>query len=506
MSIWSNILYNYGQYNVATELSQCLEAQSNADEKQADTVKIEVLRKQLQNITLTELKRRNPDHAKQMMCLKDAVTDEIIDDVWTNPYSKLVQSLDELCQMLVQMDHTLDDDIHKQWGIWETLIMMSHCNAFLTASVADKAFMLVSQWGCISFDQFRMILQVFFGLNDIQILAILVGSKARGGLLRICRIHEEPFDMIEPVYCSAHKDYASRSSHDELLMLFYPYLTDDCWEQQHPLYQAFLSCTENKEKEHISHAAMLARLITIVDAENINQENEDPHLFMIKRIMIERLFSDPEQLSERIQMIVQKASQDELPNRPPDELAHAIMNSIASSGVPIRLEDLFACGKDLGATDSEVMQILLHHLYELVICHEGESVRIRRVSEYLSGLQIDPSYQDEPDDQIDREESLEQPPEQRFQKVMDEFYEKYNDHPFNNLSEKVHTLLTIWDDEIRLKDLETICMSLGFTESRKSISRVLKDYPDKFYSCENISKRGFWCCRETAIRLGYPDC
>ena len=81
--------------------------------------------------------------------------------------------------------------------------------------------------------------------------------------------------------------------------------------------------------------------------------------------------------------------------------------------------------------------------------------------------------------------------------------EHYDSHLFHNLAEKVHTFLILHDAEIKLKDLMKVCLQLGLTASPKSVSRVLKAYNNKFFSCESIGKRGVWCCRETAIRLGY---
>ena len=80
-----------------------------------------------------------------------------------------------------------------------------------------------------------------------------------------------------------------------------------------------------------------------------------------------------------------------------------------------------------------------------------------------------------------------------------------NKESFKNLAEMVHAFLILWGEEIQLKDLQNAALRLGLTKASKSISRVLKSYDDKFYSCEKYPECGFssW---DLPLSEKCPDC
>ena len=497
MNAWSKILYEMGRHRVATNLSNLLAMQREDEESSGNSMMdVDTLRKQLRNISLFELQKCNPQNAALMILLRNSVTQEVIEDVWNNPYNDLIVHIDELCQSVISSDEALGGNICEAGGVWETLRMMSHCDAFVHASVADKAFLLVSAWGWVSFEKFRMILQVFFGLNDIQILAVLFGREHKGGSLRIGRLDGELFDILEPVYASMHKGYGERSAHDDLLMLFYPYLpADDSWEKTHLLYSAFC---KNLKGESFNEATMLlARIISAYNSEDVNESESAENVYLLRKLIT----MDQEYIVSMVQILTSKPKRR---GQGDIRLDEAIMQKIVLSGAPIALEDLMETGRNSDADEAKVMTILIRHLDELVICGEGEFVRLMRVSEFKKGIQIDLSYRCEAASD-ESHLSAEEQKNERLEAVIASYKIIHPDKDsFKNLAEMVHAFLILWGEEIQLKDLQDAALKLGMTKSRKSISRVLKDYDAKFYSCENSGKRGFWCCREVAIKLGYP--
>ena len=497
MKKWSKILYEFGRDRVADNLSELLAKQQEDEESSDESMMDEdILRKQLWNISLSELQKCNPQNAALMILLRDSVTSEVIEDVWNNPYNDLIGHMDELCQSFDQSDKSSCNSIFDARGVWDMVRMMSHCDAFVHASVADKAFLLVSAWGWVSFEKFRMILQVFFGLNDIQILAILFGRKDKGGCLRIRHSDDERFDILEPVYSSMHKAYGERSAHDDLLMLFYPYMpADDCWEKTHILYSTF--CKSLKGEPASEAIKVWANIIPLFNAEDMNQFESRKKMYLLRKLIT----MDQEYIVRMAQILIAKPKRRCLGDTRLDE---AIMQKIVLSGVPIALEDLMDAGRNSDADEVKVMSILIHHLDELVICGEGESVRLMRVSEFKKGIQIDLSYRSEA--ALDESHlSAEDQKNARLEATIESYKKMHpNKESFKNLAEMVHAFLILWGEEIQLKDLQDAALRLGLTKSPKSISRVLKDYEKKFYSCENSGKRGFWCCHEVAIKLGYP--
>lgn len=474
--------------HVAKAFFTLLDEHENDEETPDDmNDKLDNCRKQLQNITLSELRCCHPKRAEQMEKLREAVTPEIIEDVWCQPHNEIILHIDELYYALCPNDCNGNSTISETSGVWETLRMMSHCEAFVHASVADKAFLLISNWGGISFEKLRTILQIFLGLNDIQILAIFIGRENKGGLLRISQAESSPFEILEPIYYSGHKDYGTRSTHDDLLMLFYPYIPDDgSWNSRHHAYQALCSFLEHRCQGITQDIAVYATTIGLLNKDMEMQS--DAYQYMFNQVATyDREFLHS--LSETM-----KPATDSM-------LESILLQSIAFSGIPLSLDDLFMVGKRHGARESEVLSVLLEHFEEIVVCDEGESVRLRRVSEYLAGTQIDLSYRSESSDHFNAKDIRQA--EDRLNKVIQEYQRKFSSHTFHNLGEKVHAFLKLWNDEIQLKELKEVALKLELTTSPESVSRVLKSYPDMFYSCENIGKRGFWCCRETAIRLGY---
>ncbi len=485
---WSKLLYDLARYNVAKAFFTLLEEHEN-DEEMPDDIKdkLDNCRKQLQNITLDELRRCLPERAEQMEKLREAVTTEIIEDVWCQPYNEIILHIDELCDALIQNNCDIYSAIPEASGVWETLRMMSRCEAFIHASVADKAFLLISNWGGITFEKLRMILQIFFGLNDIQILAIFIGRENTGGLLRISQDENSPFEIIEPIYYSVHNDYGARSAHDDMLMLFYPYIPDDgSWKSTHRAYQALCAFVRNRFQEISPEIAVFVGMISLL-TKDMNVQND------AKPLILNQLAAYDEDFLCCLTEIFEPATNSVLES--------TLLQCIARSGIPLSLEDLFAAGKKIGAKASKVMNVLLKNFEEIVVCDEGESLRLRRVSEYLKKTQIDLSYLSESSDHFDTKPMHQT--QDRLKKVMQEYQRKFSSQSFHNLAEKVHAFLKLWNDEIQLKDLKDVILKLELTTSPESVSRVLKSYPDMFYSCENIGKRGFWCCRETAIRLGY---
>ncbi len=492
MNQWSNILYLLGRYTVLSDLSQCIKQHQDNDEPKPELVqKVATLRKQLKNVPLKEMAHTCPEQYRILMILKESVSEDVITDVWTQPYSELIEHIDELCRSIMKQDQSLSDVVYKRDGIFDILRIHSHCDAFIKASVADKALLIVSSWGRVSFESLRLILQVFFGLNDTQILAILLGRESTGGLLRISQDENELFDILEPVHSSCPKAYSCRSSHDDLLMLFYPYLpVNGSWTQTHPLYHAYRAIISGDSTEAAFNTIQWTKWLALFDIDT-NENSQSNITLLWSKVLISL---GPEYINLLSTSILHTDV------RP--DLESAIMQRIAHNGVPIRLEDLCEAGVQLSAKESDVMNILWSHLYELVICRAGESVRIRRVSEFYEGIYFDvTSYATAP--QTESRVTADDEVQDKLETAMHLFEEQYIHREYNNLAEKVYAFMKLWDDEIQLKDLQTAGLKLGFTESPKSISRVLRSYKDKFYSCEPIGKRGVWCTRETAIRLGY---
>ena len=478
---WSKLLYDMARYNVAKAFFTLLEEYEN-DEAMPDDIKdkLDNCRKQLQNITLDELRQCLPERAEQMEKLREAVTPEVIEDVWSQPYNEIILHIDELYDTLIQSEYPLCNTYQETSGVWETLRMMSHCEAFIHASVADKAFLLISNWGGISFEKLRTILQIFFGLNDVQILAIFIGRENTGGLLRISQDESSPFDILEPIYYSVHDDYGARSAHDDMLMLFYPYIPDDgSWKSTHRTYQVLCTFLGNRCQEITPEIAVYVGMISLL-TKDMNVQNE------MKQLILNQIAAYDEEFLPSLSEIFKPATDS--------VLAGSLLQYIAYSGIPLSLEDLFVAGQKYGAEAPEVMNVLWENFEEIVVCDEGKSVRLRRVSEYLEGTQIDLSYRSERSDHFDAKPMRQT--ENRLEKVMQEYQRKFSSQSFHNLAEKVHAFLKLWNDEIQLKELKDVVLKLELTTSPESVSRVLKSYPDMFYSCENIGKRGFWSCRQ----------
>ena len=493
MGLWSNILYELGRYLVTLELSQCPKDSTDNDETRASVIKRRTLRKQLRRMTVSELENNYPEQAQLIMHLTNSVTSEIIQDVWTNPHDEIVTSIEALFHAITNQDEGLKTILHQTRGIWETLRMMSRCDAFLKASVADKAFLLVSNWGWISFEKFRIVLQLFFGLNDIQILAILWGQKDRGGELRIIQTENEPFDIVEPVYSSMHKEYATRCAYDDMIMSFKPYIPmDGDWGHTHFMYQTFLSCIQDGCKVISPEIVKWIECLAIFNSDTMEQEFMDVHPLFVRRLIALGQDFWP--------YIVQ--IMDSKRRHLDSSLENDVMQSIMFSGIPIALEDLFIVGRQHHAEELNVMKILWQHRDEIVICDEGESVRMMRVNEYKEGTHIDLSDRDKNESYTNYTSENEQM-SKRLESVIGCYKKKYESYSFNNLAEKVLAFLQLWGDEIQLKLLQEVALKLNLTTSPKSVSRVLRSYPNCFYSCECIGKRGYWCCREVAIRKGF---
>ena len=462
----------------------CIEKYKESDETDADLKqKLEKMQEQLQPVPLNELCHKSPERYRQLMQLKDAVTDEVITDVWSNPHSELIEHIDTLCQFAINNDDALNNIINQPGGILEILRTLAHCEAFVHTSVADKALLLVTTLGCLEFENFRTILKVFFGLNDVQILAILFGHKNNGGLLRIVQTETVLLGIVEPVYCTGHLKYADRTSQNDLLLYFYPYIPQDCdWTHTHKLYHAYMQLINGKDGFD-EETMQLTKLCAVIHSNS--SDSEYP-------------YSSISHFPENYLLYIIESSNLNIP----DDKQSMLLQVIAISGIPMHLSDLMNTGHTIGLSELEVMHVIIQHLDDLMICQDGESIRIKRVSEYKQCQYFDREWSDAEECTAGRR-LLSTTNSTKIQNSMQAFREHYDSHLFHNLAEKVHTFLILHDAEIKLKDLMKVCLQLGLTASPKSVSRVLKAYNNKFFSCESIGKRGVWCCRETAIRLGY---
>ena len=494
MSLWANLLYCVARIQIINQWNACQSEESDKTDSEQQQ-KLDSLREQFLSIPLNELYYKCPEKYAQLMVLKEAVTDEVIEDVWTNPHNELIENIDTMYQLINQNAQTLNqiDIVDNPNGIFAILRSLAHCDAFIHASVADKALLLVLQFGYLEFETFRTILNVFFGLNDIQLLGILWGNKNNGGLLRIVNAKDSLFGIVEPVYSTGYMKYGDRTGYDDFLLYFYPYIPQDCnWGHTHGFYHNYLRLIDGKSTLNTPEISFLTGYIIRINTILVYNELNSKIINILHNVDLTS--------TEFVNYISEflKANTNNIPANKQT----ALMQAIEISGVPITIEELMTIGQSLDLSESEVMSVIIQHIGDLMICQDGEAVRLKRVSEYNQSKFIDREWmeKDATEERYSRRRRLNN---NRIQDAMQSFREQYEGHTFMNLAEKVYAFLKLYDAEIRLADLMKACLQLGFTDSAKSISRVLKSYPYKFFSCESVGKRGIWCCRETAIRQGY---
>ena len=512
MNLWANLLYFVARIQIINQWNACQSEESDKTDSEQQQ-KLDSLREQFLSIPLNELYYKCPEKYAQLMVLKEAVTDEVIEDVWTNPHNELIENIDTMYQLINQNAQTFAqnpiDIIDKPNGIFAILRSLAHCDAFIHASVADKALLLVLQFGYLEFEAFRTILKVFFGLNDIQLLGILWGNKNNGGLLRIVNAKDSLFGIVEPVYSTGYMKYGDRTGYDDFLLYFYPYIPQDCnWGHTHGFYHNYLRLIDGKSTLNTPEISFLTGYMIFISSTLADNELTNNIIKTTLYNIDLTSYSVDLTSTEFVDHIFKFLQANEFEslkantNNIPANKQTALMQAIEISGVPITIEELMTIGQSLDLSEAEVMSVIIQHIGDLMICQDGEAVRLKRVSEYNQSKFIDREWmeKDATEERYSRRRRLNN---NRIQDAMQSFREQYEGHTFMNLAEKVYAFLKLYDAEIRLADLMKACLQLGFTDSAKSISRVLKSYPYKFFSCESVGKRGIWCCRETAIRQGY---
>lgn len=279
--IYAQCLYTRGIVKAASELFACKfnldEIREDPQFKDHSNPAIEDYAKELQKrrdtlktqlyenffVSLDDMAKRLPESYTMIMALKDSVTCEVIHEVWTHPHNEIIQNFSLLREQLCQ--HNYDKArVERRGGVFDTIRCLSSCKAFMQASVAEKAALLVMKWGKLAFDPFRLMMQVFFGLTDVQLLAILMGNTDNAGLLRLYleKGAEEAEDgnrvvekgdfvlMVEPVYGSGHGEYGDRNAFDTLLEAFYPYIPQSAsWDEQHWLYHVYIQLIQSQNIE-----------------------------------------------------------------------------------------------------------------------------------------------------------------------------------------------------------------------------------------------------------------
>ena len=576
--IYAQCLYTRGIVKAASELFACKfnldEIREDPQFKDHSNPAIEDYAKELQKrrdtlkaqlyenffVSLDDMAKRLPESYTMIMALKDSVTCEVIHEVWTHPHNEIIQNFSLLREQLCQ--HNYDKAlVERRGGVFDTIRCLSSCKAFMQASVAEKAALLVMKWGKLAFDPFRLMMQVFFGLTDVQLLAILMGNTDNAGLLRLYleKGAEEAEDgnrvvekgdfvlMVEPVYGSGHGEYGDRNAFDTLLEAFYPYIPQSAsWDEQHWLYHVYIQLIKSqniKENTLLKLDPMWLlppELYEIPYAEYFPKRliTTNPHTLDISElgcmltsfpVPLQRWFLSLLNRSMRYFELVQGC-----PNH--KRVQSFVSQQLLQCGNGILLDELFKLGKLEEYTADEIMQYIMNDLENIMICGDGSKIRQKLPIEYKEGQYFaEHQHRDhneprlgqcppmvsvsahwpclslfyKPQDKHDAPFSSSQAnsfinimkqtaSQTEVEEAIKRFQTQQNDETnYTNNCEKVLAFLQTLDKCINLSDLKDACCEL-FSMPASSVSRVLKCYSDKFWN----PKRGIWCSQSTALRLG----